>query len=135
MAGAVGAESCALGVEGGAIERVWLEEAGEDAASDEQGRARREDGARRFGRSENRTLQEGNCGSRDEVGGGEGDELAGGDDFGLFPEGREVAGVAGDEVIGAGGVGTFEEDVVGRIGSGLDVAGRGNQVALRGDWV
>jgi hypothetical protein len=46
------------------------------------------------------------------VRGGEGDELAGGDDFGLFPEWREVAGVAGDEVIGAGGVGTFQEGVV-----------------------
>jgi hypothetical protein len=39
------------------------------------------------------------------MGGGEGDELAGGDDFGLFPEWGEVAGVAGDEVIGAGGGG------------------------------
>jgi len=38
--------------------------------------------------------------SRNEVGGGEGDEFAGGDDFGLFPEWGEVAGVAGDEVVG-----------------------------------
>jgi hypothetical protein len=56
------------------------------------------------------------------VGGGEGYELASGDDFGLFPEWGEVAGVAGDQVVGAGGVGTFEEDVVGVVGGGGDAA-------------
>lgn len=62
------------------------------------------------------------------MGGGEGDEFAGGDDFGLFPEWGEVAGVAGDEVVGAGGVGTFEEDVVGGVGGGCDTAGRVDEV-------
>jgi hypothetical protein len=55
-------------------------------------------------------------GSGDEVGGGESYELAGSDDFGLFPEWGEMAGVAGDLVVGAGGVGAFEEDVVVGVG-------------------
>jgi len=62
------------------------------------------------------------------VGGGEGYELAGSDDFGLFPEWGEVAGVAGDQVVGAGGVGTFEEDVVVGVEGGLDAKGGGDHV-------
>jgi len=67
-------------------------------------------------------------GSGEEVGGGKGYELAGSDDFGLFPEWGEVARVAGDQVVGAGGVGAFEEDVVVGVGGGLYAAGWRDQV-------
>jgi len=66
--------------------------------------------------------------SGDEVGSGEGYELAGSDDFGLFPEWGKVARVTGDEVVGAGVVGTFQEDVVAGIGGGLDAAVLEDQV-------
>ena len=60
----------------------------------------------------------------EEVGGGQGEEGTRGNDFGGFPEGREMAEVAGDEVVGAGGFGAFEEYIVGGIGSDEKVAAR-----------
>ncbi len=58
----------------------------------------------------------------------DGDELAGCDDLGLFPEFWEMALVAGDQIVGAGGVGAFNKNVVVRIFRDPDRTCGGNEL-------
>ena len=58
----------------------------------------------------------------------EGNELAGGNDLGLFPKPWEMTLIAGYKVVRTGSIGTFNEFVVVRIGRNFKLSRRYNNV-------